>query len=72
MVWDSLNSDLDPDAKQKLLDGTLFQYKCEKCGHEASVAYDILYHDMKNNTMVYLVEHSVVEETKKYMEMAQN
>ena len=45
IVWQSLNGDLDPEAKQKLLDGTLFQFKCSGCGYESNVSYPTLYHD---------------------------
>lgn len=70
-VLDSLNGDLDPNAKQKLLNGTLFKYKCEKCGYEADIVYNMLYHDMGHNTMVYFVQPEMVEETKFQMEYVQ-
>lgn len=63
IVWDSLNGDLDPEAKEKLLNGTLFRFKCTKCGYESNVEYNLLYHDMKNNVMVYLVHPDVVDKT---------
>lgn len=62
-IWDSLNGDIDPDAKKELLNGTLFRFKCDKCGHESNLQYSILYHDMKNNAMVYFVHPDAVEET---------
>lgn len=68
IVWDSLNGDLDPHAKQMLMNGSLFKFKCAACGHEANVGYDILYHDMSHQAMIYLVRPEMVEETKKMME----
>lgn len=62
-IWDSLNGDIDPDAKQQLLDGTLFRFHCEKCGHQSNLSYDILYHDMTNKAMVYFVRPEAVEST---------
>ena len=68
IVWQSLNGDLDPEAKQKLLDGTLFQFKCSGCGYESNVSYPTLYHDMSNQLMIYFVKEEDVEETKKTFE----
>lgn len=62
-IWDSLNGDIDPDAKAELINGTLFRFHCDKCGHESNLQYDILYHDMKNNAMVYFVHPDAVEST---------
>ena len=65
--WNSLNANLDPDAKQSLMDGSLFRFKCEKCGYEANVNYNILYHDMDHDTMVYLVDANSTEDVAKVM-----
>ena len=64
IVWQSLNGDLDPDAKQQLLDGTLFHFKCECCGYESNIVYPILYNDMSNNVMIYFVKEDEIEEIK--------
>ena len=64
IVWQSLNGDLDPDAKQQLLDGTLFRFKCECCGYESNIVYPILYNDMSNNVMIYFVKEDEIEEIK--------
>lgn len=52
ILWGSLNADLDPDAQQQLLDGSLFRFRCHNCGHEGYVNYSTLYHDMTNCVMV--------------------
>ncbi|MFQ7727123.1 MAG: CpXC domain-containing protein, partial [Ruthenibacterium lactatiformans] len=39
LFWESLNGDLDPEAKTQLIDGTFFQFKCPHCGHECKVDY---------------------------------
>lgn len=46
LVWQSLNGDINPEAKQQLIDGTLFHFECEKCGDKSNVDYSMLYHDM--------------------------
>lgn len=72
IIWQSLNGDMDPEAKQQLLDGTLFGFECKKCGHKSSVSYPILYHDMKNEAMVYYVDEDSVEKTQAIMSDTEN
>lgn len=64
VVWSSLNADIDPTAKQKLLSGTLFNFTCSHCGNMTNVLYPILYHDMTHSAMVYLVDEDSVEKTQ--------
>lgn len=51
-IWNSINSTLDPDLKEKLLNGKLFDWKCEVCGFVANVSFSTLYHDMKHRFMI--------------------
>ena len=60
IIWQTLNGDLDPEAKQQLLDGTLFRFECNKCGHKSNVDYGILYHDMMHQAMIYYVDENSV------------
>ena len=70
-IWLTLNGDLDPEAKQQLLEGTLFNFECKNCGHKSNVNYGLLYHDMTHKAMVYYVDESSVEQTQKTMQDAQ-
>lgn len=72
VVWQSLNGDLDPEAKQRLIDGTLFDFKCKKCGYESKVNYPILYHDMTHNVMIHCVPEEGVEEAYKEFVESEN
>lgn len=72
VVWHSLNGDLDPEAKQRLLDGTLFHFECSNCGHRSNVNYGMLYHDMTNQVMIYSVDEDSVEETLATMNDVEN
>lgn len=72
VIWQSLNSDLDPEAKQRLIEGTLFDFKCKKCGHESKVSYPILYHDMAHNVMIHCVSQKDAEEARKSLTASQN
>lgn len=71
VVWQSLNGDLDPEAKQQLLDGTLFDFECSKCGHKSYINYPMLYHDMVHQVMVYYVDEESVEKTIDMMDDAE-
>lgn len=68
IVWQSLNTDLNPEAKEQLLNGTLFGFKCADCGYESNVTYPMLYHDISNCLMIYFVKEDEIEEIKKMFE----
>lgn len=54
-VWDSLNADLNPEAKQKLIDGHLFDFTCPHCQTSGNLLYPLLYHDMTHHVMIQYV-----------------
>lgn len=51
-VWDSVNVDLDPELKSKVMDGSLFTWVCPNCKKSYNAPYSFLYHDMTHNFMV--------------------
>ena len=51
-VWDSVNVDLDPELKSKVIDGSLFTWVCPNCKKSFNAPYSFLYHDMTHNFMV--------------------
>ncbi len=53
--WSAINGEKNPVQKAKLLDGTLFNIKCEGCGKETTIGYPVLYNDTKNKIMIWLV-----------------
>lgn len=53
-AYASVNTNLDPMLKEKILEDTLFKTICNKCGSTNYIAYDLLYHDMDNKTMIFL------------------
>lgn len=63
-IWKSLNADLDPQAKEQLLEGSLFQFVCPYCGYQSMVNYALLYHDMTHRVMVYYVAQEAVAKTQ--------
>ena len=51
-VWDSVNVDLDPELKPKVMDGSLFTWVCPNCKKSFNAPYSFLYNDMTHNFMV--------------------
>lgn len=65
-VHDSINVTLDPDLSDKLLDGSIFNIKCDSCGYEESTLYPILYNNMEKK---YMIQLCPPEEVDHYKEM---
>jgi len=55
VAWESLNVSLNPDEKESLLKGELTRFTCEKCGWSGQVIHPLLYHDMRQQFMVWLM-----------------
>lgn len=55
VIWESINTMINPETKAKVLSGELFRFKCPKCGEEISMNYECLYHQMEDKFMVQLV-----------------
>ncbi|MBQ5630080.1 MAG: CpXC domain-containing protein, partial [Ruminococcus sp.] len=55
VVYTSVNATVDKEQRERVLDGGLFAWKCPSCGYSARLTYPILYNDMKNRFMVYLI-----------------
>lgn len=51
-IWDSINVDIDPQMREKVLSGEIFLYHCPHCGAVTIVPYQTLYHDMERKFMV--------------------
>lgn len=52
-AWDSVNVDIMPEMKEKVMSGELFRWICPECGESFTVPYPMLYHDMTKRFMVY-------------------
>lgn len=52
LVWDSINTTLDPEMYQAVRDGSAFLFKCPHCDCEVSVDYGFLYHQMDDSIMI--------------------
>lgn len=52
-IWDSVNVDLNPDLKNKILDESLFLWTCPKCQTKRYITFSTLYHDMNGQYMLF-------------------
>lgn len=54
-IHTGVNVTVNKALREKVLDGELFAWRCPSCGYSARLTYPILYNDMKNRFMVYLI-----------------
>lgn len=47
VIWNSLNVQVDPEAKEDLFTGKINVFKCEACAAEAGLNAEFMYHDME-------------------------
>lgn len=52
-TYQSINSTLEPELKQKIVEWELFKFSCLNCGEPRLVCYETLYHDMEHRLMLY-------------------
>lgn len=53
-AWPSATILHNPELRRAVLDETLFNWCCEKCGYQALVVYPFLYHDTQRRLMIAL------------------
>lgn len=54
-VYTSVNATVNRPLRERVLSGSLFDWTCPSCGYSARLNYPVLYNDMKNRFMVYLI-----------------
>lgn len=55
MAYDSINVNVNPRLREQVLSDDIFKFKCEHCGHEDTLFYPFLYHDMQNRFWILIV-----------------
>ena len=60
-IYPSVNVTLNPEFKEPLMTGELFDHPCLECGHPTRVMYNILYHDMEKRLMVQMAQPDEIE-----------
>lgn len=52
-IWSSINSDLDPELRDKLFSEELFMYKCPHCEEVTGIPYGFIYHNMSDKFILF-------------------
>lgn len=53
IIWNSINTTLDPEMKEAVKDRSAFRFVCPDCGAETYVDYGLLYHQMEDQIMIH-------------------
>lgn len=61
-VWDSINTSINPEMHDKVLQGEQFIFTCPFCGAQKVMMYQTLYHDAENHFMVSLSSPNDINE----------
>lgn len=54
-VFESLNTNFDPNVIDSVISGERFTAKCPHCGAVTPLEYELLYHDMINRAMIWVL-----------------
>ena len=55
-IWYSVNVDSDPETREQVKKGKLFEYVCKECGENFNVEYKFLYHDSRRTGLMQIME----------------
>ena len=66
-IWQSVNTDIDPEMRDAVKDLSIFRFTCPNCGYTAPVNYDFLYHQMRDKIMIQYAESDEAVEKAKSM-----
>ena len=66
-IWQSVNTDIDPEMRAAVKDLSIFRFTCPDCGYSAHVNYDFLYHQMRDRIMIQYAESDEAVENAKSM-----
>lgn len=61
-MWPGICVQENPALRARILDETIFDWKCPECGYTAQFVYPCLYHDRERKFMVYLVPNGSEKE----------
>ena len=68
-AYTSINVKLEPELREKVLSGKIFEYTCEHCYHHGHMGYPFLYHDPNNK---FLIQYSAPQDAQKHLETFKN
>lgn len=58
-LWDSIDVDLDPEQRERVLNDEIFTWICPKCGNSVFIPCGMLYHDKKHK---FILDYSYSEQ----------
>jgi len=67
MIWQSINTTLDPEMKENTRNGDVFRHICKECGENTMVYFSTLYHQMEDHVMIQLNLGDNIEESVEFM-----
>lgn len=50
----AINTQLHPELKEQLLDGTLLSFECQHCGEKRRITTELMYHDPEKQLLFYV------------------
>jgi len=53
LIWESINTMLDPEMKSAVRDRSAFLFTCPKCGAKTHIDYGFLYHQMEDRIIIH-------------------
>lgn len=62
LLFDSVNVTIDPELKDQVLNNNINTYQCSNCKKAVSVIQNLLYNDMDNNILIYLLPEGKLNE----------
>lgn len=63
-LWDALDADADPAAREALFEARVNRYDCPSCEFDALVPVPLLYHDRKRQFVVQYFPFGMLDEEK--------
>ncbi|HEX3017274.1 MAG TPA: CpXC domain-containing protein [Caproicibacter sp.] len=75
-MWPGICAQENPELRTRVLDETIFDWKCPECGYSAQFVYPCLYHDKDRKFMIYVVpngsgrEFQPVDVSEKFPQLA--
>jgi O-acetyl-ADP-ribose deacetylase len=61
-VWSTINVTVDPKLKDRLFNGEINTFLCEKCGKKSFIDTPLFYHDMRQNYCVQFYPLALLED----------
>jgi hypothetical protein len=61
-IWDTLNADVSPEARESLLRAEINAFVCSACGERIEITTPLMYHDMKRQFIVQFLPFGALQD----------